>query len=85
MNVPGVVQIDSALLVNVADDAPTLPRLWSARSLAERLDVSRGTICNLYRSGRLRAYRLDTGGPPERQPLRFAEADVIKLLLEVKR
>jgi hypothetical protein len=47
--------------------------------------VSKGTVRGLYRSGRLRGWRIDTGGPPERQPLRFSEGDVIALLREVQR
>lgn len=81
-----VVELAVARVVTeVADDPSRLPRLWSERALAERLDVSRGTIRNLWRSGRLRGFRLDTGGAEERQPLRFDERDVLALLREVRR
>jgi len=82
----GVVEdLHVARVVSEADDPPTLPRLFSEKALAERLSVSRGTIRNLWRSGRLRGYRIDTGGTEDRQPLRFDERDVLALLREVRR
>lgn len=80
-----VVRLETARVITVAADPPILPRLWSEKALAARLSVSRGTVRNLWRSGRLRGFRLDTGGAEERQPLRFDERDVLALLREVKR
>jgi hypothetical protein len=85
MSRAAVVRIDAARVVVEADDPPKLPRLWSARALAERLSVSRALIFALHRAGRLRGYRILTGSDEKRAPLRFAEADVLALIAEVQR
>lgn len=72
-------------VIAVVDDPPRLPRLWSEKALAERLSVSRGTVRNLWRSGRLPGVRILTGDDEARCPLRFKEGDVIKLLRGVQR
>jgi len=53
----------------------TIPRLWSARSLAERWHISRALIYRLHKEGRLAGVRF-------LGVLRFQEEDVIKLLEE---
>ena len=65
--------------------APTIPRLWSAKALADRLDVFRALIFKLFNSGRLRGYRLLTGDDDRRCPLRFSEEDVLRLIREERR
>ena len=65
--------------------APKVPRLWSAKALADRLNVSRALIFKLFNSGRLRGYRLLTGDDPRRCPLRFDEDDVLLLIREERR
>jgi len=60
-------------------EVPTLstrvPRLWSARSLAERWQISRALVYRLHKEGRLPGLRL-------LGVLRFREEDLINLLHE---
>ena len=60
--------------------APTIPRLWSVKALADRLCVSRALIYKLHNSGKLRGVRILTGDDERRCPLRFAEDDVLRLI-----
>jgi len=55
--------------------ATKVPRLWSARSLSERWQVSRGLIYRIHKQGRLPGVRL-------LGVLRFQEEDLLRLLRE---
>jgi hypothetical protein len=75
-----VVRINAARVVEECDEAPRLPRLYSAKGAAARFDCSRGLLFKLYQEGRLPGYRLLSCDDPRRQPLRFREQDLLALL-----
>ena len=61
--------------------APKIPRLWSARALGERVEVSKQYLFKLHARGLLKGYRLPSSGGGK-GPLRFAEEDLLSLLRE---
>lgn len=76
-----VVRVSVARLVHEKASPARLPRLYSAASAAERFSVSPALFFKLHREGRLVGYRLATCEDQRRQPLRFAEDDLLALIV----
>lgn len=75
----------SVRVVEEVAELSRLPRLWSAKALAAHLCVSRALLFKLFKNGKLKGYRIASCDYKDRQPLRFNEADVMRLIREVKR
>ncbi len=75
-----VVELQAVRVIVEPDDAPTLPRFFSAKGAAARFGCSRALLFKMHREGRLRGYRLATCDDPRRQPLRFLEDDLLRLI-----
>jgi len=68
-------QIEAIQVIEECTKPTKIPRLWSARSLSQRWQVSRALIYRLHKQGRLPGLKL-------LGVLRFREEDLIQLLHE---
>ena len=75
----GASSVVDAQLVDRPAPPSRVPRLWSAASLARRLDVSRSWVLSWHRSGVLRGHLLQAK-PGTRGVVVFEEGDVLAFL-----
>lgn len=81
MSLPAaVIRVDAARVLEVETEAAHLSRFYSAKGAAARFN-SCAILFKLHREGRLSSYRLATCADPRRQPLRFREEDLQRLIV----
>lgn len=69
------VDLAVARIIEESKDEPRVPRLYSARGIAARCELSRMQVYRAHHAGRLPGYRL-------LGTLRFLESDLLRLLRE---
>ena len=70
------MRLEAVRIVEERPEPTRMPRLWSAKVLAERFCVSFMTLYRAYREGHLPGYHLTDSD----RSLRFLEADVLAWL-----